>query len=73
MNARIAAARHDMQAFGIRGVPALIVGSGSRRRLHDSAVLFDSNTDVVLNSVLPNSQLPCLDPSEAQLTRKMRS
>jgi putative protein-disulfide isomerase len=46
-NARIAAARHDMQAFGIRGVPALIVGSGSRRRLHDSAVLFDSNTDVV--------------------------
>lgn len=46
-NARVAAARRDMQSFGVRGVPALIVGSGSRRRLRDSAALFDRGTDVV--------------------------
>jgi putative protein-disulfide isomerase len=46
-NARVAAARRDMQSFGVRGVPALIVGAGSRRRLRDSAALFDRDTDVV--------------------------
>ncbi|MDR6953462.1 putative protein-disulfide isomerase [Ancylobacter sp. 3268] len=40
MQARIDAARRQMQGFGVAGVPALILGEGDRRRLLPAAALF---------------------------------
>ena len=37
---RISAARADMSRFGIQGVPALLLGSGDRRRQVDSRFLY---------------------------------
>jgi putative protein-disulfide isomerase len=59
-DARIAAAQRDMQAFGARGVPTLLVGTGPHRRLRDSSALFDDKIDVVteFTSILPPRVVP---------------
>ena len=47
VEARVAAAQHEMKAFGARGVPTLIVGSAPHRHLRDSAILFDNKIDLL--------------------------
>jgi putative protein-disulfide isomerase len=45
--ARIDQARTDMQAYGLRGVPALLVGEGERRRPMRADALFQNASDLI--------------------------